>query len=78
MAKHTYTGPVDTLEIQDPKDPQKTIFSEHLHPGRSYELPAGDHQVIANMIGRGLFVPSPVTDTSPSEPAPAKVAGKRS
>ena len=84
MRKMTYTGPVDTLEIVDPQDPQKVIFSEHLHPGRSYKLPdEGGHQVIDTMVGRGLFIdpkaeaaeiePSPVDATSPGAPAPATV-----
>lgn len=84
MRKMTYTGPVDTLEIVDQQDPQKVIFSEHLHPGRPYNLPdAGAHQVVDTMIGRGLFVdppagnaeiaPPPVDATSPAAPAPATV-----
>jgi hypothetical protein len=74
-----YTGPLDTLEIYDPKDPAKLIFSEQLHPGRTYELPEGDFQVITNMIGRKLFIAaetatSPVDDTSRDKSAPATVA----
>lgn len=75
-----YTGPVDTLEIYDLKDPGKLLFSEHLHPGRKYDLPEGDFQVITNMVNRGLFVapaaekpPSPVADTSHDTSAPATV-----
>lgn len=75
-----YTGPVDTLEIYDPKDPGKVIFSEHLHPGRKYRLPDGDFQVVANMVNRGLFsdptaenAPSPVADTSQGGSTPATV-----
>ncbi|MFC5393069.1 hypothetical protein [Bosea vestrisii] len=80
MRSLKYTGPVDTLEIYDLQDPNKVIFSEHLHPNRTYELPEGDHQVVTNMVNRGLFVPppeekaaSPGADTSRGEPAPATV-----
>lgn len=75
-----YTGPIDTLEIYDPKDPSKVLFSEHLHPGRKYNLPEGDFQVVTTMVNRGLFVTppaenalSPEADTSQGGSAPATV-----
>ena len=80
MRSLLYTGPVDTLEIYDPKDPTKVLFSEHLHPDRKYNLPDGDFQVVTNMVNRGLFVTppaenalSPVADTSHGGSAPATV-----
>lgn len=81
MRKLTYTGPVDTLELADPEDPAKMLFSGSLHPGKAYKLPDEGHdQVIDNMVGRGLFVDpktenttSPGNDTSPAAPAPATV-----
>lgn len=80
MRSLLYTGPVDTLEIYDPKDPAKLLFSEHLHAGRTYTLPEGDFQVVTTMKNRGLFVTppaenalSPVADTSQGGSTPATV-----
>lgn len=80
MRSLVYTGPVDTLEIYDPKDPAKVLFSEHLHPGRTYTLPESDFQVVTTMVNRGLFVAppeenalSPVANTSQAGSAPATV-----
>ncbi|PZU89115.1 MAG: hypothetical protein DI527_16415 [Chelatococcus sp.] len=79
MRELTYTGPVDTLEIFDPEHPGEPIFSEILHPGRTYSLP-DTSTIVDQMIGRELFKPakaetaaSPVIDTSPAAPAPATV-----
>ena len=80
MRSLKYTGPIDALEIYDPEDPTKVLFSEHLYPGRTYTLPEGDFQVITTMENRGLFIAppaekaaSPGADTSRAEAAPATV-----
>ncbi|MFA6966120.1 hypothetical protein [Bosea sp. (in: a-proteobacteria)] len=64
MRKLKYTGPIDTLELHD-KDGE-TVFSKHLHPGKTYKLPEGEFQIVETMLGRGLFVdPKTETETSP-------------